>query len=306
MLSRFWKRLVWFLKSQWRQASFWTIASVAILWIVVASDAFQSCIYDRENYKTYKASQESPSVVVRTVIWADITRACVGNFADKNQGALTVFSTFFIALFTYTLWRSTRSLSKDSGKQIRVAVRSARAAERAAKVAELALRSTQRAMVISPGFNTYPVWVKDIDVMCGIKIEARWKNTGVTPALRSENWIVVASRNISDQEEIEFDKLRGTPSLEYGAVIGPGIHVTTPKSDVSLEQLIDVFEKRKRLFVYSRAEYDDVFEGSPRHHTDVCVEVLVTDDPLFVRYIEGMSSSSFLGYKAHTHYNSTN
>jgi hypothetical protein len=179
----------------------------------------------------------------------------------------------------------------------------AEAAKKSAGVADLALRSTQRAMVISPGFNTHLVWAKDSDI-CGIQIEARWKNTGVTSALKSENWIVFASKDISNQEEIEFSKLRRTPAVPYGAAIGPGTSVTTLKIGASLEDLIDAFEKRKRLFVYSRAEYDDVFEGSHRHHTEVCAELIVISDPLFVKYVEGMSSNSFLGYKAHTSYNS--
>ena len=56
-----------------------------------------------------------------------------------------------------------------------------------------------------------------------------------------------------------------------------------PQNPIPLSHLVDVFEKRKRLFCWSGVAYDDIFDSEGpdgfRHHAWVCIEVLVFADP---------------------------
>lgn len=117
-------------------------------WSVAGSETFQNCFHKEKNADAYKALHQSPSVIVRDAVRVDITRVCVGDFTDKNEGALTILATLVVAIFTYTLWRSTDRLRIEAQRQ-REDFAKARAEDAVANQASLAVsqKSADAAML---------------------------------------------------------------------------------------------------------------------------------------------------------------
>jgi hypothetical protein len=176
---------------------------VAAFWIVGTSESFQDCFKQTKNTNHYEALHQSPSVIVRSIVRLDLNRVCVGEFANKDEGALSVLAAFIVALFTFALWRSTDKLWEASDQQRREArtalkleiaatkaslVISRQAAEAAKKSADAAVAS-QRA------------WVRvDLDIASdlsddgnGARLEfiTHLQNVGNTPATEVEIWIAM-------------------------------------------------------------------------------------------------------------------
>ena len=283
------------------------VVSAWLLYVAVGSTSFQKCTANKENEQPKQPTKENSSEILGAlIVSARVKTDCTFVFLYDSREATAAIATAFIAIFTFSLWRSTDRLWEAGEKQIAIAAEAAMAATKSAEVSEKALTATQRAMVIMPGLNTVFTWQKDSIVLSGIQTQARWENTGVTPALKLETWLVIASKDISDQTGIEFDMRRLRPTVVIGSVLGPKAPIGTGKILTTLNELVDVFEKRKRLFVYSRVEYDDVFEGTPRHHTEVCAEMLVVADPRTIKEADVANSNSLIDYRIHESYNSAN
>jgi hypothetical protein len=86
----------------WPTIILWIVAVALVFWIVGWSDAFQSCIDHNPNQTSEQASEKVVSIFL-------ISR-CTGEFIVANHEYITAISTLFIALFTLTLWTSTRQL----------------------------------------------------------------------------------------------------------------------------------------------------------------------------------------------------
>jgi hypothetical protein len=94
----------------------WATGIVAVglvVWIVVSSQSFQSCINQSKDQASEQAFQKGPSdLVISLIRRINFSAHCVGEFIDNNNEAITAISTLFIALFTLTLWVSTTGTLK--------------------------------------------------------------------------------------------------------------------------------------------------------------------------------------------------
>jgi hypothetical protein len=127
-------------KRHWKLAAFVAAVIVVAFWVIGTSEAFKNCVHERKNAKPYSALHESPSIIRRAVIRLDLDRVCAGDFTDKNQGSITALATAVVAVFTFTLWRSTSGMLKSAMEQSaateRAIVESAKAAKAMGSVAE--------------------------------------------------------------------------------------------------------------------------------------------------------------------------
>jgi len=86
---------------------------VAIALLATQSPSYQAC----QNKNHNEAKAQNPEAEVGWAFEARNFVPCEGEFIDQNEGNLTLFATCFIALFTYTLWRSTSELADFAEKQ---------------------------------------------------------------------------------------------------------------------------------------------------------------------------------------------
>jgi hypothetical protein len=104
----------------------WAPACVAvalIVWIVGTSQSLQSCMHELKNDKSFQALHESGPAIGRIPARLRLNVACVGHFIEVNDAAITALATLIVALFTATLWGSTRQQAYLTRKSIDLALR---------------------------------------------------------------------------------------------------------------------------------------------------------------------------------------
>jgi hypothetical protein len=97
-------------------------ATVCVVWWCVgASPSFQECEHTRKNAYTHHSPHQSHPIVgsfiVRTISRVQLHTVCVGAFVDENQGPITALSGVLVALFTATLWFTTKQLWQSAEAQ---------------------------------------------------------------------------------------------------------------------------------------------------------------------------------------------
>jgi hypothetical protein len=100
-----------------------------------------------------------------------------------------------------------------------------------------------------------------------------WENSGST---RTKNMFMHVSQQFFDGEMPEnfaFPDLGDQTRVP--TMIGPGAIVMSGgfKFEVRDPQVARVFEGKTHLYIWGWAEYDDIFENTPRHRTEFCYEI---------------------------------
>jgi hypothetical protein len=107
---RQWQRqfAVWW-KRQQRSLVLWAVGIALLGWIIGSSESAKECVGEHQNQEGGKAPVErltNFSVVRR------FSPRCVSRFVESNDKVIIALGTLAIALFTFTLWRTTgRTLS---------------------------------------------------------------------------------------------------------------------------------------------------------------------------------------------------
>ena len=160
--------------------------------------------------------------------------------------------TTFLALFTGYLWDATRKLVRSS---------------------EETAKRQLRAFIFGKGFNhgsniwdgtirEYIFWVT-------------WENVGLTPGIDVCSWMEVKTLPTNKDQQIIF-----APSRERRpTVMGPRATAQTAFIAVPLETMMQRWRNEKRIFLWSRVEYRDIFDPNIIHHHEQCVSVELIHEP---------------------------
>jgi hypothetical protein len=176
----------------------------------------------------------------------------------------------------------TRALACWTGALVLVAVISAfisffqwRALVRTDETTREALISVQRAFVVIKDFTRQRII--DSKQMPAYQITPRWENSGLTP---TREMITNASWALFKEKMPEDYNFPDMPSIPVRRVL------LGPKAVINGAGLIipaAVFDEAKkginRLYIWGWADYNDIFRNTPRHRTEFCSEVLITDNP---------------------------
>jgi hypothetical protein len=97
------------IKRTWR----WALIALACLWLVytaVSSSSFQMCVGERYGHIANQQSEKgSPEFSNHPLGIGKINTSCLGIFLYESRDAVTAVATAFIALFTLTLWLTSRN-----------------------------------------------------------------------------------------------------------------------------------------------------------------------------------------------------
>jgi hypothetical protein len=115
-----------------------------------------------------------------------------------------------------------------------------------------------------------------------------WRNCGQTPTRNFAcvtNYDVFPSRNLPDDFDFRdrYDKLELPKDDRRGGgaarmLIGPGQELSGTAIIVSAAALNGIRGRGESLFAWGWAEYNDVFDNTPRHRTEFCVYAAVLND----------------------------
>ena len=195
--------------------------------------------------------------------------------AKLTDWLLAIFTALLVA-FTYRLWKSTDKLWLAGEKQIVAAQMSAEAAQDQIKLSRRALVQTQRAFVHLKHFNVFHVYdTTQNNKIIAWRFTAVWQNSGPTPTEKLNVITGIHPGELPAGFEFKIDKL--APSL-----LGPQSEMTGESYTISLRDIFEIKAGIKTIYIWGRAEYNDVFPDTQRHCTNFCHKIVVTGDPTIV------------------------
>lgn len=99
---------------------FWILCWLAAIFLIGVlvdySEAFTDCIHTHKNRVEYHALHERSGIaggaIASEQMRLHLFYICTGDFADRNNGAITAVATVIVGFFTFTLWYKTRGLRR--------------------------------------------------------------------------------------------------------------------------------------------------------------------------------------------------
>ncbi|MFH0344874.1 MAG: hypothetical protein ACHBNF_22735 [Chromatiales bacterium] len=159
-----------------------------------------------------------------------------------------------LAIFTAFLWGATKKIVKSS---------------------EQIARQQMRAFVFAKGFNSA------IDSSDGKKIRnylfsATYENVGITPGTDARYWIKKIKVATGNKEEVpKFI----ADDVTSATVMGPRSMAETGFLLIPLQEMIEIWERKINVFIWSRVEYRDIFDSSVLHHHEQCARIELIHEP---------------------------
>ncbi len=266
------------LRRSWKDWLAATIALALIVWLVGTSEAFKSCIHERKNQQPYRALHERSAIIGITIVGLrtriGLNVACAGNFADSNQGAITALATALLAIFTFTLWRSTSRLWKVSIEHADIAKRALLDVERPhVLIEDIQMHGFQITAARREEYRVAGLLSPSIFPRVTFSI----RNHGKSPA-----WVI--------SEVTRFIMIKQLPVLpQYYRPIGLGRRYVIPPggklygecrfetNEISDVDRLRIVKDETRLFVYGYVDYEDVFSdiSSNAHRSAYCWRYIV-------------------------------
>jgi hypothetical protein len=249
---------------------FWGVIIFGIGIAVDYSETFTNCVHERKNRKEYEALKERSGVLGGAIIMERarlrLLYVCVGDFTDKNNGAIVALATLMVGVFTFTLWRSNSRLWKASIEQTAIAKRALLDVERPHFFLEnLKMHDfyfSQAAPDQSPvPSSVFPSITYDI------------VNRGNSPG-----WIVVVTMSFMATKELPSPPEYGPPipiRRGYPIVQNDKISLTQlfgPDRELTGDQRNRVILGEIDLIVFGCIEYEDIFRALSRetHKNGFC------------------------------------
>jgi len=107
-----------------------------------------------------------------------------------------------------------------------------------------------------------------------------WKNYGPTPgkefrAYVRSKWFkgdIPEDFDFLDITQDDLEKYPATYMFPQGIAHNNG-------ADITIAELIGVWQRTDQIIFCGVCEYNDVFPGTPRHRTEFCFKLMVMDDP---------------------------
>ena len=203
----------------------------------------------------------TPTVVVSGTVNTVLPEEKTKSWWDRTVEILTVVGTVAVAVFTATLWWTTRKLWREAADAGRIAARSANAAEVAANAATESVAKYHDNAVKELRAYVYFALLGQItlDTNTFVKIPFKLENAGKTPAK-----IIYARLNFEVVDsQIEFkpstDQTYGISS-QTTLVPGQSINMTAGDGrSLSIDRVSQIVDEKKVAYLAGKVEYDDVF-----------------------------------------------
>ncbi len=137
-----------------------------------------------------------------------------------------------------------------------------------------ALTSVQRAFVVFKDitYGKLPDYLAADPT--GIRFIVAWENTGTTPTkflVTHVSWSV-----FTPDIPINYDFPDLGRRANSRALIGPKSSMNMAAVDIPIADFRAVQAGAYRLYMWGWADYNDIFQGTQRHRTEFCAEILVT------------------------------
>jgi hypothetical protein len=171
-----------------------------------------------------------------------------------------------LIVLTLSLWVLAILQARDLRAAVRAVEESSSAARRSAEFMQRALVLTQRATVIVG--EPRAVWLRDAaDRLVGCRLLVTWHNVGGTP---TRDMVAAVAGLATEKPPSQTSALPRTDVRRQPLIVGPNAAVSSAYVNLPVGLVADVLQHRAYYLFAGWAEYNDVFEGTPRHRVEFC------------------------------------
>ncbi len=238
-----------------------------------------------EPSKAQCGTEESPCTVKIVTSEADREEAAKKAKAEEskasNDTTLTV-ATIFLAIFTALLWLATWKLAKDSKDAANSSIAIAKTSADAAKESADYIVNSERAWIAAkvenfelPGIKEHPPFIWQGQRPPYIWVRVSFRNAGKTAAKIKRVWLtkrIVEMNSGGRPENLPMVPEYNSDSVQLGGLdllLVPETPWQDTAVELNTEDLINILERKKALYVYGIIAYTDTIKGET-HETHFC------------------------------------
>ncbi len=186
--------------------------------------------------------------------------------ALASHGRILTYATIGLIVVTAGLWLTTFMQSRDIKAAVLAVQESSAAARKSAEFMQSALVLTQRATVIVG--EPRAVWLRDAgDRLVGCRLLVTWHNVGTTP---TRDMIAAVAGLATEKPPLQNSALPKANARQHPAIVGPNAAISSATVNLPIGLVADILDHRAYYLFAGWAEYNDVFEHTPRHRVEFC------------------------------------
>jgi len=212
-------------------------------------------------------------------------------------GLLVVVGLFQLWLF-YVQLRYIRQSLADTKAAADAAMVSADAAKKSADVAEVAMVAGERAFVFAT--DLFCVWDPlPVGGPYNWRFRPVFRNSGDTPVKQLRICVESTLRTSPLPPGFNFNQ---NPPVVGTGILGPNSSLTgvvaprPPAPAITPQDIVDIKNGQKYLYLWGWAKYYDVFTGTPEHITHFCWQITPVGDPFTHQPTQLLGQGSNLGF----------
>jgi hypothetical protein len=214
--------------------------------------------------KAEEASAQKPGEREETVALEQRLAETTAELANFAVGLF--YATMGLFVVTASLWLLAYLQSRDMKAAVLAARESSAAARTSAEVAQRGLVLTQRATVVVK--EPKAVWLWDEEQgLVGCRLFVTWHNVGSTPT--SNMLAAIMGQALEKRPPQDYVVAKGSPRIQP-VMAGPNSSVNGSHINIPVELVADILDHKAHYLLRGWAEYDDVFDNTPRHRTEFC------------------------------------
>jgi hypothetical protein len=184
--------------------------------------------------------------------------------ASHAQGLTYVAIGLIVA--TAALWVLSFLQSRDLRAAVVAVQESSAAARQGVELMQRALVVTQRATVIAG--EPKAVWLRDADGrLVGCRLLVTWHNVGNTP---TRDMVAAVAGQAAEKPPSQASALPDANVRRQPAIVGPNAVINSAYVNLPIGLVADILHHRAYYLFAGWAEYNDVFDGTPRHRVEFC------------------------------------
>jgi hypothetical protein len=220
-------------------------------------------------------------------------------FLNDCGASISALATIAIAYFTLTLKRATdklwlageaqaaitRDIATEQASQTREAIAQAKlsadAATKQVEISRSSVTTIERAYVFCERIDANWTADKPSELVRKWSFNVVWRNSGKTPTRWGRNcmntWV---GANVGELPD-DFDFADVANAIPADIVIGPNAAMHTWAIELEVGTLDAIRQGRTHAYIWGWFDYSDVFEDTPRHRSEFCVELQVVGNPVY-------------------------
>lgn len=229
--------------------------------------------------QAFKASTDVDDASARARLHADLAalerRLAEMSAASASHGLALTYATIALVVVSASLWLMAFLQSRDLKTAVSAVQESAASARSAAEATQRALVLTQRATVIVG--EPRAAWLRDgNDRLVGCRLLVTWHNVGPTP---TRNMIAAVAGQATDRPPPRTGAMPNADARQQPLIVGPNAEVNSAYVNLPIGLVADILARRAYYLFAGWAEYNDVFDQTPRHRVEFCYWVEFDGEP---------------------------